>query len=84
MVKIGMNDKPDANGEVLCQMCRLSAMCLADDAMDFDSDEELKDIEGKGMQQIAHVTFDHHSSQVVGWDSIWAIIDGEDQEKMAL
>ena len=61
-------------------------MMLDGDAMDFggSDEEELKDVDGKGMQQIAHVTFDHSSSQVVGWDSIWAIIDGEDQEKMAL
>ncbi len=31
------------------------------------------------MKQIAHVSFDTHSSQVVGWDSIWAIIEGEDK-----
>ena len=70
--------KPNANNEILCQMCTLSAMNL-DGGMDFDnSDEELKDVEGKGMDRIAHVAFDKHSSQVVGWDSIWSIIDGED------
>jgi len=43
---------PDANGDLLCQMCKLSAMMLDGDAMDFGSgsDEELKDVEGKGMQ----------------------------------
>jgi len=48
------------------------------------SDEELKDVDGKGMDRIAHVSFDTHSSQVVGWDSIWAIIDGEDETKRAM
>ena len=32
----------------------------------------------------ARVSFDPNSSQVVGWESIWAIIDGEEQEKNAL
>ena len=76
--------KPNANNEILCQMCTLSAQML-DGGMDFDdSEEELKDVEGKGMDRIAHVSFDQHSSQVVGWDSIWAIIDGEDQMKAQL
>jgi hypothetical protein len=33
------------------------------------------------MDRIAHVSFDKTSSQVVGWESIWSIIDGEDQIK---
>ena len=50
-----------------------------------DSDEEeTKDFTGGGMAQVARVSFDPNSSQVVGWDSIWAIIDGEENEKSAL
>ena len=53
--------------------------------MAFDSDEEeTKDFSGGGMAQVAKVSFDKHSSQVVGWESIWAIIDGEENEKSAL
>lgn len=47
-------------------------------------EEESKDFGGNGMQQVARVSFDPHSSQVVGWDSIWKIIDGEEQEKKTL
>ena len=58
----------------------------ADAGMAFgDSDEEeTKDFTGGGMAQVAKVSFDKHSSQVVGWESIWAIIDGEENEKSAL
>ena len=53
--------------------------------MDFDSDdEEVKGFGGGGLEVVARVSFDPHSSQVVGWDSIWAIIDGEENEKSAL
>ena len=47
-------------------------------------EEETKDFTGGGMAQVARVSFDPNSSQVVGWDSIWAIIDGEENEKTAL
>ena len=30
---------------------------------------------------MARVSFDPRSSQVVGWESIWAIIEGEETEK---
>ena len=54
--------------------------------MDFDSDgdEEEKKFTGGGMNLEARVSFDPTSSQVVGWESIWAIIDGEEQEKSLL
>ena len=53
--------------------------------MAFDSDEEeTKDFTGGGMAQVARVSFDPHSSQVVGWESIWSIIEGEENEKSAL
>jgi hypothetical protein len=47
-------------------------------------EEETKDFGGGGMAQVARVSFDANSSQVVGWDSIWAIIEGEECEKTAL
>ena len=47
-------------------------------------EEETKDFTGGGMEQVARVSFDANSSQVVGWDSIWAIIDGEENEKTIL
>ena len=47
-------------------------------------EEETKDFSGGGMAQVARVSFDPNSSQVVGWDSIWAIIEGEETEKQAL
>ena len=77
----------NAKEEILCPLCSLSALNLDGDGdMAFgDSDEEeTKAFSGSGMQQIARVSFDPNSSQVVGWDSIWAIIDGEEQEKQAL
>ena len=54
--------------------------------MDFDSDgdEEEQKFDGGGMNLEARVSFDPNSSQVVGWESIWAIIDGEEQEKSLL
>ena len=70
--------------EILCQLCTISAQNL-DGGMAFASsdEEESKEFSGGGMQQIARVSFDPHSSQVVGWDSIWNIIEGEDEEKRA-
>ena len=58
----------------------------AQNLMEFgsSSDEETKDFKGDGMVSVARVSFDPRSSQVVGWDSIWAIIDGEEQEKNIL
>ena len=47
-------------------------------------EEESKGFGGSGMQQVARVSFDPPSSQVVGWESIWKIIDGEEQEKKTL
>ena len=54
--------------------------------MDFDEDddEEVKGFGGNGLEVVARVSFDPNSSQVIGWDSIWAIIDGEENEKNAL
>ena len=76
------------SGEILCSLCSLSALNLVGDGdgMAFGSsdEEETKGFGGGGMKQVARVSFDPHSSQVVGWDSIWAIIDGEEQEKKAL
>lgn len=54
-------------------------MCFAS-----SDEEETKDFGGNGMQQVARVSFDPNSSQVVGWESIWKIIDGEEQEKKTL
>jgi len=47
-------------------------------------EEETKGFSGGGMAQVARVSFDPNSSQVVGWESIWAIIEGEDTEQKAL
>lgn len=47
-------------------------------------EEESKAFGGGGMAQVAKVSFDPNSSQVVGWESIWAIIDGEENEKTVL
>ena len=77
-------------GEILCKLCTLSAMNLNNDSGDgmafggTGSTDEEDNFGGSGMRQSAHVSFDKHSSQVVGWDSIWAIIDGEEQEKKSL
>ena len=72
----------NADQEIICKLCALSAANLGD--MAFSSDEEeTKAFSGTGMTQIARVSFDPHSSQTVGWDSIWAIIEGEDKEKDA-
>ena len=50
-------------------------------AFDSSEEEETKGFSGGGMQQVARVSFDPRSSQVVGWESIWAIIEGEETEK---
>lgn len=55
--------------------------------MDFggsSDEEETKGFSGSGMAQVARVSFDPHSSSVVGWDSIWRIIEAEDSHKDAL
>ena len=52
--------------------------------MEFDSDEEeVKGFAGGGFEQTARVSFDPESQQVVGWDSIWAIIEVEENDKKA-
>ena len=75
----------NGDGEILCTLCSLSAKNMGE-GMAFGSsdEEETKGFGGGGMKQVARVSFDPHSSQVVGWDSIWAIIDGEEQEKKNL
>lgn len=45
----------------------------SDDANDFKPENQIA--------QVGRVSFDPNSSQVVGWESIWAIIDGEESEK---
>ena len=55
-----------------------------DGGMCFDSseEEEAKDFgSGGGVRQSSHVGFDKQTGQVEGWDSIWAIINGEDEER---
>lgn len=75
---------PNESGEILCQLCTISAKNLGDMAFGSSDEEETKDFSGGGMAQVARVSFDPNSSQVVGWDSIWAIIEGEETEKQAL
>ena len=48
--------------------------------MSFGSDDDT-DITGGTIERTGRVTFDHNSSQVIGWDSIWAIIEGEEKDK---
>ena len=46
--------------------------------LEFD-DEELADFSSGGqMKQVAKVTFDRNSRKVIGWDSIWSILEAED------
>ena len=46
---------------------------------DSSDEEESKNFAcNGGMQVVARVSFDPRSSKVVGWDQIWAIIDGEE------
>ena len=47
----------------------------------FGSDDDETFSPGSNLQKVAHVTFDQRTSQVVGWESIWAIIEGEEAEK---
>ena len=71
---------PNDQNEILCKLCTVAAMNL----MDFgngSSDEESKAFTGGDIRPQASVTFDRESREVKGWDSIWAIIDGEDEEK---
>ena len=51
--------------------------------MDFD-EEELAGFGGGGMQQQSHVGIDKNSGQIEGWDSIWAILKLEDEERNAM
>ena len=72
------------SGDFICNMCMMSIEMLGDGGtgMDFNSssdEEEFKS--GGGMQKVASVTIDKRTSQVVGWDSIWAIINAEDEER---
>ena len=71
---------PNENGEILCNLCTLSANNLKGDGMSFGSsdEEEQKNFSGTGLNPVARVSFDPTTSQVVGWDSIWAIIDAEE------
>ena len=59
-------------------------MVGGDMAFGSSDEEETKAFSGGGMAQVARVSFDPNSSEVVGWESIWAIIDGEENEKTAL
>ena len=51
--------------------------------MDFDEDE-LAGFSGGGMQQQCHVGIDKNSGQIEGWESIWALLKIEDDERNAL
>ena len=87
MTKICKNCAMNVNdsGEILCKLCALAAM-NADGGLAFDSseEEECKGFDGGSVRQSGKVTFEKESGQVVGWDSIWAIIEGEENEKKAL
>ena len=48
--------------------------------MAFD-EEELAGFGGSGMDKQAHVGIDKKSGQIEGWDSIWAILKLEDEER---
>ena len=48
--------------------------------MAFD-EEELASFGGTGMDKQAHVGIDKKSGQIEGWDSIWAILKLEDEER---
>lgn len=76
---------PDVNNNILCKLCMISAVNIGENGMAFASDsEEEEKFDGTGLQQNAHVYFDQHSSQVLGWQSIWAIIEGEEEDKKNL
>ena len=52
--------------------------------MSFGSDEDT-DITGGGViERTGRITFDHNSSEVTGWGTIWQIIDGEEKDKEQL
>ena len=53
-------------------------------AFDSDDEEEVKGFGGGGFEVSARVSFDPESQQVVGWESIWAIIEVEENDKKAL
>ena len=55
-------------------------------AMSFGSsdEEEEKNFSGAGLKQVARVSFDPNSQQVVGWETIWAKIEGEEEEKKSM
>ena len=73
---------PNENREILCKLCTISAQNLAGGGdMSFGSDDDETFSPGSNLQKVAHVTFDQRTSQVVGWESIWAIIEGEEAEK---
>lgn len=46
--------------------------------LEFDDDELADFSSGGQMKQVAKVTFDRNSSKVIGWDSIWSILEAED------
>ena len=62
----------------MCSLCMLSAANLNDMAFD---EEELAAFGGTGMEQQSHVGIDKKSGQIEGWDSIWAILKLEDEER---
>ena len=62
----------------MCSLCMLSAANLNDMAFD---EEELAGFGGTGMEQQSHVGIDKKSGQIEGWDSIWAILKLEDEER---
>jgi len=56
-----------------------------DGGMDFGGDEEEKEVKGfsgGGMRMTAKVSIDHNSGQVTGWDTIWALIQDENERKI--
>ena len=62
--------------DILCKLCSLSHEMCFGGASDSDDPDDFKP--EKQIAQVGRVSFDPNSSQVVGWDSIWAIIDGEE------
>ena len=68
---------PNKNNDILCQLCTLSEMNFGGDSGS-SGDEAFT---GGSMTLEARVSFDPKNKSVVGWDSIWAIIDAEEKDK---
>lgn len=74
--------QPNDQNQILCDLCHMSHANLGGNAS--DSSDDFAFDNGRGMEQTAHVTIDPHSSKVVGWDKIFAIIEAEDKERKDL